>query len=237
MYVTFQAGKSIINWTPSTGFADLYKSEAPHDGFELVANVDLSKGQYIDTYEETIDTFMYYKLDGELAEFNEMPNRYAQEILRRDKWFLKSDRFSGGTEAILWIKRNEGNHCPDCWDDINEKRTRSNCPTCNNTGFIDPYYAPIKIYVDAGPDNGTVMPGLESYSKTNYNNYMWTTNIPMVKPNDVIHFNGVRYRVSNGIKYSRAGKYITKQRVPLEPIEDHTPEYKMPIENVVDCPY
>lgn len=228
-YVTFSPGVSNIFWKPQSGTAELFRSEAPHDGFEKVDNIDLSKGEYRDEVDITEDKFLYYKIDDSLLHMFELPNEYAKEIVRRDEWFLRSERHSGGTAGYALLSNTRGDHCPTCWDEINERSTMSNCPTCYGTGMENPYYKPLKIYFDFRPSKGMKRLFPDKISLQGYNQAMWTTNKPLFKPNDVIVFRGTRYRVASNITYSRMGLYVTKQFIPLEAIEYHRPEYKIPI--------
>lgn len=228
-YVTFRPKSAKLHWTPVNKTADILRSEAPHDGFEVIDTIDLSNGEYIDQFKQTDSRYFYYKIDDFLLHMFQIPNEYAKEIVRRDRWFLKSERYSGGTYGFAFIKKTHAEHCPDCWDEVNEKATRSNCPTCYGTGYKDPYHKPLKLYVDFRGDQIHRRPSRDRISTEGYSQAFWTTNIPLFKPNDLFVFKGIRYRVVSGINLSRMGMYVTKQFVPLEAIESHRPEYKVPL--------
>lgn len=57
-----------------------------------------------------------------------------------------------GTPAFIYKKKNEGTRCPECWDTVLKRVTRSNCSTCLSTGFIGGYYKPIASWMDFSPD-------------------------------------------------------------------------------------
>ncbi len=228
-YVTFVPGAAQIFWKPTGGQAPLHRSEAPHDGFEKIADLDLSEGKYVDEIEITDNRFLYYKIGSQLLYINEIPNQYAKEIMRRDKWFLQSKRHSGGTPAYALIKRSFGDHCPDCWDEYSDKPRRSNCPTCFGTGIENPFHEPLKFFGDFRISQGNRAPFRDKISTRGYNHAFWTTNEPLFKPGDLVFFKQSRYRVISGINYSRMGLFITKQFVPLEAVEYHKPVYKIPL--------
>lgn len=226
-YVRIAPGLSHIFWKPSNGTAPLYRSEAPHDGFTKVTDLDLTKGKYEDEVDISEGKILYYKIGDTLLWLKGYPNDYAREIMRRDHWFLRSKRHSGGTHAYAFIRRTRGEHCPDCWDEINEKVTRSNCKTCFGTGMKKPYFKPLKFYGDFRPSNAQTMPTRDRVLTNSFQSAFWTTNVPLFKPRDIVVFKDVRYRVVSGINYSRMGHFITKQFVPLEAIENHKPVYKL----------
>ncbi|MGV9199415.1 MAG: hypothetical protein ACOC4M_11430 [Promethearchaeia archaeon] len=228
-YVTFGRRVTNLFWEPKSGKGVIYRSEAPHDDFKKVdeINLDINGGHYVDETKRP-EGFLYYKINDELLHMFQEPNAYAKEIVRRDKWFLKSKRHSGGTSGYALIKRTDGEKC-ECWDEINQKATRSNCPTCYGTGMKNPYYKPLKMYFDFSPSKKVRIPSDTRVSTTSYNQQVWTTNEPLLKPGDLITFQGLRYRVISNITYSRVGEYITKQFIPLEAISRSRPEYKVPL--------
>lgn len=218
-------GISYIYWKPENRTAPLYKSEAPHAGFEKVADLDLTEGEYQEKVEISEGKHLYYKIGDTLLWQDDYPNQYAREIMRRDHWFLQSKRHSGGTSAYAFIRRTRGEHCPDCWDDINQKVTRSNCKTCLGTGMKEPYYPPLEFYGDFRPSNAQTMITRDRVLTDSYNSAFWTTNLPLFKPRDIIVYKRARFRVVSGINYSRMSDFITKQFVPLEAIENHKPAF------------
>lgn len=233
MHVEFTHNKAIIKWEPRVGTAELFRSGAPHDGFEKVDNIDLEEGEYVDDFPIDGNNYLYYKIDNKLVHINEKPNRYAQEIVRRDRWFLQKKRYSGGTEATLLIKKIEPPNCPTCYDEELDKVVRSNCKECNGTGIVEPYYRPLQIFIDVRPSRNTIRYEFEKVTTKSYQNSFWTTNLPLLKPNDIIIFNGTRYRVLGDLTYSRSGTYITKQQVPIEAIDDHMKAYEIDEEDVL----
>lgn len=229
--------KERVEWeTKKTGEIDIYRSLAPHDGFEYLDTVDAKEGIY--ETENFNEDFAYYKLDDTLCYINDKPNNYAQEIIRRDQWWLKSYRHSGATSAIVWIENTNSDKCPDCWDEINEKRTITNCPTCLGSGLKNPYYKPLTIYLgfDSGKRANTLTPYKHSRNELRFN--AWTTNIPLLKPNDVLEFEGKKYRVNNIIPYTKVGHHIIRQRIAqVEMIEDNRSEHKLDKEGLTEVLY
>lgn len=57
---------------------------------------------------------------------------------------------SAGMPVFIYKKKREGARCPDCWDPILKKVTKSNCVTCKGTGFLEGYYKPIEGWMGFG---------------------------------------------------------------------------------------
>lgn len=229
MYVNFGPGIANIRWKSNEGYSPLYRSEAPHDGFEFIADVDLSLGFYKDIFEENINKFRYYKLGDKLINMYDDPDPISKEIVRRDQWFLANKRYSGATFGYILIKRTEGERCDFCYDHINNKIQYSYCPVCYGTGFKNPYFAPLKIFFAIGAPKGISFLSPEKNTAESYDQIMWMSNEPLLKPNDILAHNGILYSVVGPITYSRKGLYITKQVAPLRAIDSNRVEYQIPI--------
>jgi len=233
----FLGNKEVVEWNENKrGEIDIYRSTAPHDGFELLDTVDAREGRY--ETDEFFEDFAYYKLNDDLCYINQRPNPYAKEMMRRDQWFLKSYRHSGAHQGVVWIKNVNSDKCGTCWDEINEKRTISNCPDCLGTGLENPYYKPLKIYLGFSP--GQRFNSLQPYkiSRTDLTFNGWTTNIPLLKPDDILEYSGIKYRITRITPFTRVGEFIVRQRiVQIERIEDHRSEHNLDKEGLVEVLY
>ena len=54
---------------------------------------------------------------------------------------------SAGMPAFIYKKKGEGERCPECWDPVMKKVTKSTCKTCTGTGFTGGYYKPIEAWM------------------------------------------------------------------------------------------
>lgn len=62
-------------------------------------------------------------------------------------------RHVSGIPVYIFKKNTEGNaKCPNCWDDIAKRVTRSNCTVCHGTGNYQGYYNPTYTWADPNPD-------------------------------------------------------------------------------------
>lgn len=59
---------------------------------------------------------------------------------------LFAHRYVYGVPAMVFKKRRDGTHCPNCWDNILKRVTKSNCQTCYGTGKLGGFYPPIEVW-------------------------------------------------------------------------------------------
>ena len=111
------------------------------------------------------------------------PDAYASEIIK-----LENVMFSEfiGVRAWVFPVRTFGQRCPDCWDDVLQKRTTDSCRTCWGTGFSGGYHYPIQVWcqIDEPPEK-TEYVSLDDHRHTNYFNLRLGPS-PDVKPMDLV---------------------------------------------------
>ena len=216
-----------LHWSPADEVVDVYRSEAPHDGFELIAE-DVTGGHYEDILPNPNENRMlYYKVNDVLLHLGPFPGPIAQEIIRRDNWFLSSpQRHSGAQTAMLYVRRTLGAHCSECWDEVQQKVTRSKCLSCHGTGLEDPYYAGLSIQISNGMPSNMRQPQADHIDQT-YNSQVWTTNFPRIKPGDVMRRNSLLWRVE-GVQSSSQAGVVVKQMVSIKRLEVNREEYTIP---------
>src|SRR5690606_23061212 len=126
------------------------------------------------------------KADGEYADYGPVsmepqPDLMAME-LRRHLRFLFHEFV--GRRCIVLPKRTFGQRCA-CWDVRLNKRTRSGCRTCFDTGFVKGYLHPIEAWVQVDPSPKTKQ--LSGIAHTHQDNTtMRLGYYPTVKPDDLI---------------------------------------------------
>lgn len=90
-----------------------------------------------------------------------------------------------GTPAILYKKKNEGARCPECWDTVLKRVTKSQCTTCFGTGIIGGYYDPISCWMNFSPDPNSAQIadfGVKEVSQSD----VQFTNYPYLQLGDII---------------------------------------------------
>lgn len=219
---------NVLYWTGlEEDTVDILRSEAPHTGFEPIATeVDGSLGYYEDKFDfPNENRIVYYQVGPIFLHIGAIPGPIAKEIIRRDRWFLQS-RYSGATTATLYIRKTLAQPCSACWDDIQKKITKSNCSVCYGTGLRDPYYPGIDIQVSNSMPSLLRQPQADHIDQS-YNSQIWTTNMPRMKPGDLLKRNAYLWRVE-AVQTTRQEKVVVKQMVSLRRLETSRSEYKLP---------
>ena len=113
------------------------------------------------------------------------PDAYAAEIIK-----LENVMFSElvGVRAWVFPVKTFGQKCPDCYDDVLQKKTTDNCRTCWGTGFSGGYHSPIQVWcqLDEPPEKTEyISPAKEDHRQVNYFNVRMGPS-PDVKPLDLI---------------------------------------------------
>ena len=151
---------------------------------------------------------------------------FAQE-LRRQVGLLYRE-FVGRRCWLLPI-RTFGQRCT-CWSNTLQKRTRSGCSQCYDTGFVRGYLAPIEMWAQVEPvtrqAEQVTSVGLLQQQDTIANTIdMWA-----VKPRDIlIEAENQRWRVAS-INQTELGRAPTKITMQLHAIPQSDIEYKFPLE-------
>lgn len=131
-----------------------------------IRTVELSSGRFEDTASVTLEP------DADLiaTELRKHMNLLFREFVGRRCWVLPVRTF--------------GQRC-GCWSDTLQKRTRSGCRTCYDTGFIRGYMSPIEAWILVDPTSNTrqqtVVGELEQQNTTAKMGYY-----PALKPRDLI---------------------------------------------------
>lgn len=113
------------------------------------------------------------------------PDVYASEIIK-----LENVMFTElvGVRAWIFPVKTFGQRCPECWDDVLQKRSSDSCRTCWRTGFSGGYHNPIQVWcqVESPPEETEyVSPMKEDHRQVNYLNVRLGPS-PDVKPLDLI---------------------------------------------------
>jgi hypothetical protein len=116
--------------------ASLYDFEKTYS-YKVVAEEKDAQGNVLQRFESDV-----VGTDGEL----DLTAMYVVEEL------LFQHKNLTGSPCLIYKKRHEGLSCPECFDPIMQRVTKSNCRTCFGTGKMDGYYPPFSAYVTFGPN-------------------------------------------------------------------------------------
>ena len=136
-------------------------------------------------------------------------------------------------------KKSTGVRCTECWSFERRQRTKTHCETCDGSGFVDGWYAPIQVQISFDSDPK------KSDSQKEWENVFDTkrarlSNYPLLRPKDLIVNcdEAKRYvitqvdttklpRVSPDINTLSSQNYIISQILSLEELNPDDNEYNI----------
>lgn len=235
-----------VSWTVRTTFEDIFnytfqvtRSEGPEGPFTPVTEEFEDHYLFLDNnirfmHEERT---YYYKLvvrekrTGESKEFGptyRTPDADLIAIELRKHMNLLFREFIG-RRCWVFPARTFGSRCRECWDPSLQKRTKSQCLTCYDTGFTGGYLRPIEAWVSIDPypksEQNTNVGPLQQRDTTGRVGY-W----PPLKPRDVIvEAENQRWRVVN-VSTTQQLRAPVHQEISLHKIPTSDIEYKIPLD-------
>lgn len=218
---------------------EVQRSYSQTDSFARVAVVRYPITYYVDTEVNLRDFWRdaYYKLAATfqgrtvvteprgLASIVSVP---AREMIRLHNLDL---RFSGMPVLVYLVRK--GDRCPDCWDPVLKKVTRSSCTTCYATGFKGGYYSPVLTLANIVPEEKTNQPDVTMRESTR--TMLKMSNFPALRPRDVIREvnSGILWRVEK-VSSSELERVVIIQECNLIKLETSEVEHKLPIPDGLD---
>ncbi len=174
------------------------KSEAPHDGYDFLAKANPRERYFIDS---DVAIFKFWKnyyvrlkiknlVNSEVAyssfaTVEHPPNLEAIELIRRTKLSLENARYGNGVLCSVYIRKESGQRCRECFDEIKRRSTKSNCINCFGTSYDGGFYLPINAHINFSPDAKS-MGIIDSGNAVNSANRAMMGNYPKLKPGDLV---------------------------------------------------
>ena len=150
------------------------------------------------------------------------PDAIAVEIVRRNELLLKN---FVGVPTNVFIRRTWGQRCPECWDVIKNRKLKSQCSVCYNTGFVGGFHTPVETQVNFNPSPEMIRSA--SFEMQPDQTAGWCSNYPPLSPRDIIVEDGrKRWRVVNVSKTEKL-RTMVHQVLQLVRINQNDIEYKM----------
>lgn len=152
-----------------------------------------------------------------------------REIIRTEKILLQGIGVSAGTvgvKCLAFVRRTFGQRCPECWDAVKKKVSKSQCETCFGVGFKSGYHNPIVVYVNFSPpsDQAELTPIGELQPDVIK---AWMSNYPPLTGGDlIVDSNNVRWRVVNQTR-TEALRNIVRQTLSLYHLPPGDIEYEV----------
>lgn len=153
------------------------------------------------------------------------PDIIAVELRRHIRILFQA---YAGRRCIVLPVRTFGQRCPDCWHPVLQKRTKSGCITCYDTGFNRGYLHPIEAFTQIDPSTKSQQHGNTGETQQD-NTTMRMGYYPELKPFDLlIEGENIRWRVvsQTQTEHSRAAVH---QEITLHRIPEGDIEYSIPV--------
>lgn len=227
------------------------RAEAPMGPFDPLTDALVDRYTFVDTLVQQRHRWRqyFYKLrvarratgeysDTDAVSHEPRPDLLAMELRRHMR--LLFHEFAGRRCVVLPV-RTFGQRCPQCWDSVLEKRVRSGCQTCYDTGFARGYMHPIESWIQMDPSQKSQQ-NLSVGATQQSNSTLRMGYFPPVKPYDlVVEPENRRWRVvsQTQTEHSRAGVHqeVQVHEVPAGDIEFAIPvDFGAALENMYFTP-
>jgi hypothetical protein len=231
-----------ISWEVCATTADildytfqLLRSEGPEGPYEAITPEMEDKYLFIDNILARGHNHRQYhyrlrvkhKASGDTKEFGPASNVAEPDLIANEVRKLMNIlmREFAGRRCWTFPVRTFGQRC-ECWDPSLQKKTRSNCLSCFDTGFARGYMSPIEAWMQIDPSpkaeqNASVGP-LQQETTTLRMGY-W----PPLKPRDIIvEPENVRWRV-NQVSFTQKSRAVLHQEVQVFRLPPTDIEYKI----------
>lgn len=214
------------------------RSEAEEGPYEALTPPFEDKYHFVDNVIQVAHRWRRYvykvvvtnKVSGKTKEFGpvalEPPADLIAAELRRHLRLVFQE--FAGRRCIVLPVRTFGQRC-SCFDTKLNKKTRSGCDTCFDTGFVRGYLHPIESWISVDPSAKTKQVSSTTAVTHQSNTTMRLGYYPMLKPDDlIIEGENRRWRVitQNQTEHSRASIY---QELSVHELEPRDISFKIPV--------
>ena len=213
------------------------RSESPSGPFEAVSPLFSDRYLFVDNAVPVGDRWrlLHYVIrvtakGGEEKDFGPFthdpePDLLALELRRHIQLLLHEH-----TGRRCWVlpARTFGQRCPDCWDMRLQKRTKSRCVVCFDTGFVRGYLSPIEVWAQFEPSpkseqTTNVGPMQQSNTTCRVGYY------PPLKPRDlIIEPENRRWRVTQVVTTEQLRAPV-HQEVQVHEVPPRDIEFEIPL--------
>lgn len=216
----------------------IYRSESPEGPFEPVTDLFEDRYIFVDWRIPTGDKFrqLWYKLrvthkaTAKVVDHGPETNQAEPDLVA--SYIRKSEQtlFTQVTGRLCWLfkRRTFGARCRSCWDPQTDKRTRSGCLDCFNTGFLRGYHDPIEVWVQIDPETKSKQNNAQQIDQQLMTSGRMTF-YPNVNPSDVlVEAENKRWRI-NKVTLTERLRAPIRQELVMNRIQETDIEYRIPI--------
>jgi hypothetical protein len=214
------------------------RSESPEGPFEPITATFEDRYIFVDSRIPAGDKFrqIWYKLrvtakaSSESHDYGPVTRQAEPDLIanyiRRHELIL----FTQATGRLCWLfkLRTFGPRCPSCWDPTSHKRTRANCLTCYDTGFLRGYHNPIEIWVQIDPAAKAQQNHAQQIEQTVMTSARTSFYPNIVSGDLLVEAENKRWRITTVTQSERLRAPI-KQELVMRQITDTDIEYRLPL--------
>lgn len=138
--------------------------------------------------------------------------------------------FSEFNGRKCWVlpARTMGQRCGDCWNPKLEKRIKSGCRTCYDTGFVRGYHRPIEVWVQFDPSPKNEQPSTQGRLQQTSTTAKMSA-FPPLKPDDlIVEGENNRWQVRT-VSTTQQGRAPVLQSLELHLVPPTDIEYLIPL--------
>lgn len=216
----------------------IFRSESPEGPFEPITQTFEERYIFVDRRLPAGDKFrqIWYRLrvtkkvDDTFHDFGPVTRQAEPDLIANYVRRMEQTLFTQATARLCWLfkRRTFGVRCPSCWDPVSGKKTRANCLTCYQTGFLRGFLNPIEVWVQIDPEAKAQQNNPQQLSQITMTTARMTF-YPNVNTGDVIvESENKRWRVDKVTQSERLRSPL-KQELVIFRINDTDIEYRLPI--------
>ena len=160
------------------------------------------------------------------AKLGAKPDLAALEMARLNNLRLKE---FAGRKIWIYPRKKAGQRCRMCFDEVSQRRIKSACGACYDTGWVGGFFAPVTTY-------GLIMSPDEVVTHANFsdiqneNTMLFLGNYPEISEGDlIIEGENIRWRVGSSISKIKKARALIRQQVQIHRIPKGDIEYTIPL--------
>lgn len=222
----------------------VYRGESPEEMVPISAEIahdDLY--EYLDTAPllKIYQKNFYYRIVAREYRSNAVVQTFESELFT---WDIGEDlvgtyiieehefkyRYVAGAPAMVFKRKRNEVHCPDCFDHVLKRVKVSNCKTCYGTGKLGGFYKPSPLWMDFNPEN-EILAIAEFGEKQVGQTDGELTNYPLLDPGDLVLqvLPNKLYRVESIFRAEKR-QVVLRQLVRLNEVNRSDIEYRIPVD-------
>jgi hypothetical protein len=226
-------GRVFISWNLHPTTQDLsslkffvYRGESPHSLKAISTGTTIDDPFHFIDFTDLIDVYRLYWYQIHAVEYDHTGAPLHTFKSEHFTWDGEQDlvgiyiveehefahRYVYGVPALIYPRKRTGIYCPECFDKVLKRVTKSRCFTCFGTGYVGGFYKPIEKWLEVmtAPADDTKI--AERGDVQNPKTMIRLTNYPIVKDGDVIvEMQQDRYWKINAVTPSEKHRYPVLQ--------------------------